>query len=171
MTFFPGQTGKLYMRDDDNNVPSDADEMAKVTNFSFNQSNAVIETTALGDTDRTIVPGVRSLTGSCRLFYYGYTEGGEQKNDCARLLGRIQQNSKYQSIFDQKDMGQTNKTKTVVFRLQVTANASKPKYLDIPAVITSVNMAVGTGEVMVADVTFEANGPALRGSTMNKEDF
>ena len=74
-------------------------------------------------------------------------------------------------------MGQSNRTKEVVFRLQVTAafdrtsGSSKQKYIDILAVITSVNMSVGTGEVMVADVTFEANGPALKGSTMNKEDW
>lgn len=171
MPFFPGQTGKLFMRDDDNNVPSSGDEMAKVTNFSFNQSNAVIETTALGDTDRTLVPGVRSLTGSCRLFYYGYTESGNDKNDCARLLSRIQQNSQYQSIFEQPDIGQSNKSKTVVFRLQVEAESGTPKFLDIPAVITGVTMTVATGEVMVADVTFEANGPALRGSNLNKEDW
>jgi hypothetical protein len=171
MPFFPGQTGKLYMRDDTGGAPADGDEMAKVTNFTFNQTNAVIETTALGDTDRTIVQGVRSLTGSCRLFYYGYNEGGSQKNDCARLLSRIQQNSTYSKMEDKPDMGQSNKSKEVIFRLQVAANASKPKYLDIPAIITSVNMSVGTGEVMVADVTFEANGPALKGSTMNKEDW
>ena len=70
-------------------------------------------------------------------------------------------------------MGQTNKSKEVVIRLQAMAGngSSKAKYLDILAVITSVNMSVGTGEVMVADVTFEANGPALKGSTMNKEDW
>ena len=173
MPFFPGQTGKLFMRDNTGGAPAAGDELAKVTNFTFNQSNAVIETTALGDTDRTIIPGVRSLTGSCRLFYYGYNEGGNQKNDCARLLSRIQQNSKYEKFEDKPDMGQTNKTKEVVFRLQAMAGngSSKAKYLDILAVITSVNMSVGTGEVMVADVTFEANGPALKGSTMNKEDW
>jgi len=177
MPFFPGQTGKLFMRDDTGGAPAAGDELAKVTNFTFNQSNAVIETTALGDTDRTIIPGVRSLTGSCRLFYYGYNEGSNQKNDCARLLSRIQQNSKYDKFEDKPDMGQSNRTKEVVFRLQVTAGfdrssgSSKQKYIDILAVITSVNMSVGTGEVMVADVTFEANGPALKGSTMNKEDW
>ena len=173
MPFFPGQTGKLFMRDDTGGAPAAGDELAKVTNFTFNQSNAVIETTALGDTDRTVIPGVRSLTGSCRLFYYGYNEGSNQKNDCARLLSRIQQNSKYEKFEDKPDMGQTNKSKEVVFRLQAMAGngSSKAKYLDILAVITSVNMSVGTGEVMVADVTFEANGPALKGSTMNKEDW
>ena len=173
MPFFPGQTGKQFKRDDTGGAPATGDELAKVTNFTFNQSNAVIETTALGDTDRTIIPGVRSLTGSCRLFYYGYNEGSNQKNDCARLLSRIQQNSKYEKFEDKPDMGQTNKTKEVVFRLQAMAGngSSKAKYLDILAVITSVNMSVGTGEVMVADVTFEANGPALKGSTMNKEDW
>lgn len=173
MPFFPGQTGKLFMRDNTGGAPAAGDELAKVTNFTFNQSNAVIETTALGDTDRTIIPGVRSLTGSCRLFYYGYNEGSDQKNDCARLLSRIQQNGKYEKFEDKPDMGQTNKSKEVVFRLQAMAGngSSKAKYLDILAVITSVNMSVGTGEVMVADVTFEANGPALKGSTMNKEDW
>ena len=73
------------MKDDDTGAPASGDAMAKVTNFSFNQTNAVIETTALGDTDRTVIPGVRSLSGSCKLFYYGYTEGGNDKNDCARL--------------------------------------------------------------------------------------
>ena len=159
------------MKDDDTGAPASGDAMAKVTNFSFNQTNAVIETTALGDTDRTVIPGVRSLSGSCKLFYYGYTEGGNDKNDCARLLSRVQQNSKYDKITNNPDMGSSNKSKSVVFRLQVTADGSTQKYLDIPAVITGVTMTVSTGEVMQADVTFEANGPALKGSNLNKEDW
>ena len=151
-------------------APASGDAMAKVTNFRLTRPTPSSKR-RFGDTDRTVIPGVRSLSGSCKLFYYGYTEGGNDKNDCARLLSRIQQNSKYDKITNNPDMGSSNKSKSVVFRLQVTADGSTQKYLDIPAVITGVTMTVSTGEVMQADVTFEANGPALKGSNLNKEDW
>ena len=66
MPFYSGQQGQLLI---------DGIKAAKVQNWTFQTSQAVLETTSLGDTDRTITPGTRSLAGSCRLFYYQNDRG------------------------------------------------------------------------------------------------
>ena len=61
MAFYSGKDGQLFI---------DGSQAAKVQSWSFSSSQAVLETTSLEDTDRTIVQGVRSYSGSARLFYY-----------------------------------------------------------------------------------------------------
>ena len=63
MGFYSGRDGELYIAGSDTKA-------AKVQSWSFSSSMAVLETTSLGDTDRTLKAGVRSYSGSCRLFYY-----------------------------------------------------------------------------------------------------
>ena len=64
MGFYSGRDGELYIG---NQTTSKA---AKIQSWSFSSSMAVLETTSMGDTDRTLKSGVRSYSGSCRLFYY-----------------------------------------------------------------------------------------------------
>ena len=45
-------------------------EIGQLQSWSFSQSMSVLEITAMGDTDRTIKPGVRSYSGSARAYYY-----------------------------------------------------------------------------------------------------
>ena len=73
MGFYSGKDGALY-------IGNETAKAAKVQNWSFSSSQAVLETTAMGDTDRTIVDGIRSYSGSARLFYYT-TSGGSNVKD------------------------------------------------------------------------------------------
>ena len=66
MGFYSGRDGELYVA---------GTKAAKVQSWSFSSSMAVLETTSLGDTDRTLESGVRSYSGSARLFYYVETPG------------------------------------------------------------------------------------------------
>jgi hypothetical protein len=61
MAFYSGLDGQLYL---------DGSKIGKVQNWSLNASQAVLETTSLEDTDRTLINGVRSMSGSCRVFYH-----------------------------------------------------------------------------------------------------
>ena len=66
MAFYSGQDGQLLI---------DGTKAAKVQSFSFSSSQAVLETTSLEDTDRTLIAGVRSYSGGARLFYYQASAG------------------------------------------------------------------------------------------------
>ena len=165
MSFYPGQFGKMYMREIKKTGDiGDLYEVAKVANWQFNQTQAVIEATALGDTDRVIVPGVRSLTGSCRVFYYSYQSGNKLRNDAARLIDKIMKLHDKDDWEDKPDYGQNEHSEPVVFRLEVAKvdSDTQKRFIDIPAIITGVTMGSAVGEVSAADVTFEASGAALR---------
>ena len=43
---------------------------SKVRSWSFSMNQAILETVSLEDTDRTIIHGTRSYTGSASVYYY-----------------------------------------------------------------------------------------------------
>ena len=59
--YFSGKDGALLVG---------GSEVGQLQNWSFSQSMSILEITAMGDTDRTIKPGVRSYSGSARAYYY-----------------------------------------------------------------------------------------------------
>jgi len=71
--YYTGQNGHLWL-DQGGNLASmgtsKADAVAQVQSWSINIQQAMIGREALGYTDRVIVPGVRSLTGSAKILYY-----------------------------------------------------------------------------------------------------
>jgi hypothetical protein len=160
MPFYAGQKGKMFMSTGTTGSSASSNEIAKVVNWSFNQTQNVIETTSLGDTDRLLCAGVRQLSGSCRVYYY--KSGG--RNDCARILSQVMPGNK-SSIVDNATYGQNTESEPVVFRLFVEAGTND-KWVDIPAYITSVSMTMAVGEVLAADISFEATGAALSTSTI-----
>ena len=77
MGFYSGRDGELHVA---------GTKAAKVQSWSFSSSMAVLETTSLGDTDRTLESGVRSYSGSARLFYYVETPGSGANSNLNALL-------------------------------------------------------------------------------------
>ena len=76
MSFYSGKDGRLLI---------DGTAAAKVRNWSYQASMQTLETTTLGDTDRTITNGIRSHSGACSLFYYA-TPAIPSTNTLARSL-------------------------------------------------------------------------------------
>ena len=68
--FYSGKEGELFI---------DGTKVAKVRSWSFSMNQAVLETVSLEDTDRTIIHGTRSYTGSASVYYYQETAGGNGK--------------------------------------------------------------------------------------------
>ena len=64
--FYSGQDGRLYVNDN---------FVSKVRSWSFTVNQAVLETVSLEDTDRTLIPGIRSVTGNASLYYYQSSAG------------------------------------------------------------------------------------------------
>jgi len=139
--FYSGQDGKLFVS---------GDEVAKVRSWSFTANQSVLETTSLSDTDRTLIPGMRSVTGSCSLYYYQATAG--EKTDTGTLLSNI--------ITANSGSGgeQGGGTKdTVKFELRVL-DGNHDRSIIFYAYLTSLSMTNSVGEVLSADVSFEVNG-------------
>jgi len=141
--FYSGQDGKLFVADGVQTIDTAADEIAKVRSWSFTVNTSVLETVSLGDFDRTLISGITSTTGSCSIYYYADDVTAE--NNAGNLSPRI---------IDKIIPSTSGERPKVRFRLQVDANHR----IDIDAVITSFAMTNSVGEVMAADVSFEADG-------------
>ena len=146
--FYSGQDGKLIINDV---------TIAKVRSWSFTANQAVLETSSLADTDRTLIPGMRSVTGSCSIYYYRVqNESSDPTTDVGDLLSNVL-TAKTGSGGEQG--GETKST--VKFQLQIAdggASTGTNTAIDFHAYITSLSMTSSVGEVMSADVSFEVNG-------------
>lgn len=136
MAFYSGSSGYLMY---------EGTKAAKVQNWRFSSSLAVLDATTLGDRDRTSVAGIRQLTGSCRLFYYDYKSGSTAKNDASALINKAI-----------KTAGEASEV--VQFALGFVDENGQDKTITFDAFITAASMSLAVGEVLAADITFQATG-------------
>ena len=148
--YYSGQDGKLFV-DSENASISSTDEIAKVRSWSFTLNTAVLETVSLGDFDRTIIPGMSSVTGSCSIYYYAQsTADFRNANDNGMLSAKIIGTMLPRNLNTPLALERPK----VKFRLQVDSK----HYIDLNAVITSFTMTNSVGEIMAADINFEGDG-------------
>ena len=145
--FYSGQDGKLFVNDENNSI-STTDEVAKVRSWSVTINTSVLETVSLGDFDRTIIPGITSTTGSASIYYYATDVNATHSSDklSTKIIDKILPRS--------GNIPQSSERPKVKFRLQVDSK----HYIDIQGVITSFDMTNSVGEVMAANISFEADG-------------
>ena len=135
--YFSGKDGKLYV----GNV-----NVAQLQNWSFSQSMSVLEITAMGDTDRTLKPGVRSYSGSARAYYYTATAAGAP-NVTDLLTAAI------------KGSGTESDKVTLKLRLEETSGSdTNARDIEFGAYVTSVSMSSSVGEISSVDFSWEADG-------------
>ena len=145
--FYSGQDGIMFATDENGTVQP-TDTVVKVRSWSFTINTSVLETVSLGDFDRTIIPGITSTTGSASIYYYAESTGGTHNSGrlSTFVIDKIMPRS--------GDTPQSIERPKVKFRLLVDAH----HYIDMKAVITSFSMTSSVGEVMAADISFEADG-------------
>ena len=144
--FYSGQDGKMFVERENVSIQA-ADELAKVRSWSFTVNTSVLETVSLGDFDRTIIPGITSITGSASIYYYAQATNSAHNSGLlsTRIIDTI--------IPRSGNFGVSRERTLVRFRLE-----SDPFHrIDIRAVITSFSMTKSVGEVMAADINFEAD--------------
>jgi len=141
MPLYSGQQGKLYV---------DGVEAARVQNWSFSSNQAVLDTTCLGDTDRTLIAGVRSISGQARLLYYRTAANAD--STVSVLI------DKCIATGTGEGDGENAMSTSGRFKLWLNDGTSAGKFIEFGAWITSVSMAMTVGEVFGADVSFEGNG-------------
>jgi len=130
---YTGRDGRLLI---------DGTEQIKVTNWSLTGNLETLETTSLGDSQRTYVPGVQEFNGSATLLYYN---DGTGRNDAATALKKILK------------IGSVSESDTVTMRLRlVEGNANRD--VQLTTYITSVSFGASVGEVSSAQISFQGTG-------------
>jgi len=130
---YTGRDGRLLI---------DGSEQIKVTSWNLTGNLEALETTSLGDSQRTYVPGVQEFSGSASLLYYSDSTG---RNDAATALKKILK------------VGGVSDTDTVTLRLRfVQGNTNND--VSLTAWITSVSFGATVGEVSSAQISFQATG-------------
>ena len=137
---YTGRDGRLLI---------DGTEQIKVTNWSMTGNLETLETTTLGDSQRTYVPGVQEFSGSAALLYYN---DGTGRNDAATALKKILK------------VGAVSDGDTVSLRLRLVEGNTNHD-VEFTAYITSVSFGASVGEVSSAQISFQGTG-ALTGVTI-----
>lgn len=131
MTYYSGKDGTLTYN---------GNSVAKVSSWSFSSSVDTLETTALKDSDRSYVPGLRQCSGSATIFYY---------DDAPKpLLQRI--------------VGTSAVSESDIIGIKLGWGG---KSISGNVIITSGELNCAVGEVMQASIQFQFTGP-LTGVTL-----
>lgn len=140
MSFYSGKDGRLLI---------DGTAAAKVRNWSYQASMQTLETTTLGDLDRTITNGIRSHSGACSLFYYATDPNNTSTNSASVLVNKL-----IKAAAD----GQGAESQEVTLRLKIDDGTANGKYIEGKCLLTSASMQMAVGEVLSAEVSFEFVG-------------
>lgn len=142
--FYSGSNGELHI---------DGKKAGRVANWSITSNLALLDTTSLKDTDRTVTPGVRSTTGNCVLYYYAEDPADKSTNDASRLLGKL-----IKSQVAGQSEGVGHEAEAVTLKLRLDDGTAAGKHLMGKAWLTSVQMTMAVGEVFSASCAFEFSG-------------
>lgn len=121
-----------------------SDTLVKVTSWNLQADLELLETTSLGDTRRTFTPGVQSYSGSATLLYYKENNGNI---DAGTVLQKLV-NTNASGVVD---------SDAVVMTLRLL-DGSDNNDVTLSAFITSASFGAAVGEVVSAQVSFQATG-------------
>ena len=130
---YTGRDGRLLI---------DGVEQIKVTNWQVTGALEMLETTSLGESQRTYTPGVQEFSGSATLLYYN---DGTGRNDAALALRKVLRVS---GVSDGD---------TVDMRLRLV-EGSTTHDVRLTTYITSVSFGASVGEVSSAQISFQGTG-------------
>jgi hypothetical protein len=130
---YTGRDGRLLI---------DGTEQIKVSNWTLTGSLEMLETTSLGESQRTYTPGIQEFNGSATLLYYN---DGTGRNDAAVALKKVLRIS---GVSDGD---------TVDMRLRLVEGSTNHD-VRLTTYITSVTFGASVGEVSSAQINFQATG-------------
>lgn len=131
--FYTGRDGRLLLG---------ANTLVKVITWQLTAELETLETTTLGDLQRTYVPGLQSFNGNAGLMYY---VDDDNTNDASTLLRKLIKTS-----------GVTT-ADTVSLTLRLTDGATNND-VTLSAYITSATIGPSVGEVVTAQISFQGTG-------------
>ena len=132
---YTGRDGRLLLG---------SDTLVKVTSWQLQADVELLETTSVGDALRTFTPGVQSFSGSAALIYYKADAGSI---DASRLLTKLVKTGE-SGVSD-------GDTVTLTLRL---ADGNDLNDITLTAYINSVTIGASVGEIVSAQISFQATG-------------
>jgi hypothetical protein len=130
---YTGRDGRLLI---------DGIEQIKVTNWQLTGSLEMLETTSLGESQRTYTPGVQEFSGSATLLYYN---DGTGRNDAALALKKVLR------------ISGVTEGDTVDMRLRLVEGSANHD-VRLTTYITNVSFGASVGEVSSAQISFQGTG-------------
>ena len=130
---YTGRDGRLLI---------DGTEQIKVTNWNLSGSLEMLETTTLGESQRSYAPGVQEFNGSATLLYYN---DGTGRNDASTVLQKVLR------------IDGVSEGDTVDMRLRLVGRTMNHD-VRLTAYITSVSFGAIVGAVSSAEINFQGTG-------------
>jgi hypothetical protein len=130
---YTGRDGRLLI---------DGVDQIKVTNWTLTGSLEMLETTSLGDSQRSYAPGVQEFNGSATLLYFN---DGTGRNDAATALKKVLR------------ISGVTETDTVDLRLRLVEGTTNSD-VRLTAYVTSVSFGASVGDISSAQINFQGTG-------------
>jgi hypothetical protein len=141
--YFSGQHGVMRIATAGGGLAT----VGRLKNWSYTSQQQTLDTTSLQDTDKTIIPGVRSASGQASLLYYS-----EATSNVARVGSHLIKTGG--TNYDSQNFGDNAQPELCQIELSIDGGGTIGFY----AQITSFAMTCAVGEVVSADVSFEVHG-------------
>ena len=173
MAYYSGNSGKIEFApspDGPNDPLWKNDGLpVKVTQWTMNSTVQLLETTSLGDWDKTSEYGIRSHSGTLQLFYYSEEIQSSPLNNAASwFVGALTMAATQggrQNLGAYEDSGDFLEGRSPVpVRLMLflrSMSASAQDFLTFDSRLTSVSYASSVNEITSVDVAFEATGQII----------
>lgn len=128
------------------------DDVATVTTWSYTASQETLDVTRLGDRDRQLIGGVRSISGSASISWYSDSTNATKDTQASNLLNKLLK-------ADSNLTGNGDASEVVTLSLGIN-DGSADKVTTMEVILTSIAMTSSQGEVLSAEVSFEATKAA-----------
>ena len=150
MSYYTGRHGSLLL---------DGNTIAQVQNWSISSSVSLLSIKTLAETDDRFIADGRTTTGSCRVLYYQETPGIKGTNNASTFINKVIK-ARDQSFFQGATLAQGNEPgeNRSTLRLKVDDGSEDGRFIEMRVIITNVTMTMAVGEVLAADITFQAHG-------------
>ena len=142
MTVLTGFEGGLFYGEDRNNPQ----RIAHCRNWSLTVTRDAVETTALGDSDRTYTMGLRGATGTATILY----------DDAITAATGL---DLWNELFTTIDCNEDKSEKHISFQFDKCSTGQGRISFD--GFITSFSHSVSVGEAQAATISFTASGAPL----------
>ena len=155
MSYYTGSNGSLFL---------EGAEIAAVQNWSISTSVSLLSVRTLAETDDRFIASGRSTTGSCRVLYYQETPGYKGSNNASTFLNKVIKQRVAGGDFYQGatlDQGNEAGEKRSLLRLKIDDSSANGRYIEMRVIITNVSMTMAVGEILAADISFQAHGAPM----------
>ena len=156
--YFSGQHGSLE-------IATDGDPryfpVGRLKNWSYTTQQQTLDTTCLSDVDKTILNGIRSTTGQASLLYY---EESALNSSNVHLMGHDLIKAAPNNVNpNASNFGSAaNPPTRVLIKLALPGGrGAASRETRMYAYITSFAMTCSVGEVVSADISWEAHGAPI----------